>query len=123
MKKTKDGRRRFPRDYKIAAVKRIEKGEKPTVVARDLRIDIALLSKWCRQVRAGGEGALKEVGRPKGIRIRGSPAERKGENRVAQLERLVGRQQAAIDFLEQALRRVEELRQNKKGNGGTASLK
>jgi hypothetical protein len=46
-----------------------------------------------------------------------------GESRIAYLERLVGRQQAAIDFLEQALHQVEALRQPKKGNGGTASSK
>jgi hypothetical protein len=39
------------------------------------------------------------------------------------LERLVGRQQAEIDFLEQALHQVEALRQPKKDNGGTASSK
>jgi len=36
---------------------------------------------------------------------------------------LVGKQQAAIDFLAQALRRVEELRHGKKDNGATASSK
>jgi len=35
----------------------------------------------------------------------------------------VGRQQAAIDFLEQALHQVAALRQPKKNNGGTASSK
>jgi hypothetical protein len=35
----------------------------------------------------------------------------------------VGRQQAAIDFLEQALHQVEASRQPKNGNGGTASSK
>jgi hypothetical protein len=42
---------------------------------------------------------------------------------MAELERLIGRQQAEIDFLERALRQVEELRRTKKGSGGTASSK
>jgi len=37
------------------------------------------------------------------------------------LERLVGRQQLEIRFLDEALRQVEELRQPKNGNGGAAS--
>jgi len=122
MRKTKDGRRRIGREVKVDAVRRVKKGEKPSVVARSLNINIELLSRWSRQVRAGGEEALKEVGRPKGMKTRGSA--RKGEpNRVAELERLIGKQQATIDFLAQALRRVEELRQSKKDDGATASSK
>lgn len=118
MKKTKDGRRQFSREFKIRAVQRVQSGEKPAAVARNLQIQLELLSRWCRQARAGGEAALRSVGRPRGRR---RPRFSDGETRVAELERLVGRQQAAIDFLEQALRRVEVLRQGKKDNGGTAS--
>ena len=122
MRKTKDGRRRISRDVKVDAVRRVKKGEKPSVVARSLNINIELLSRWSRRVRTGGEEALKEVGRPKGRKTRGSAS--KGEpNRVAELERLIGKQQATIDFLAQALRRVEELRQSKKDDGATASSK
>jgi len=120
MKKTKDGRRQFSREFKIEAVKRVQDGEKPAAVARNLRIRLELLSRWCRQARTGGEAALRSVGRPRGRR---RPGITDGETRVAELERLVGRQQAAIDFLEQALRRVEALRQAKRGNGATASSK
>ena len=117
MKITRDGRRQFSREFKIAAVKRVQGGEKPSNVARSLRIKLELLSRWCRQARGGGEAALRNVGRPRGRRQRRLA---QGETRVAELERLVGRQQAAIDFLEQALRRVEELRQEKKKSGATA---
>ena len=67
---------------------------------------------------SGSKQALRGVGRPKGV-----PPVRQGKSRIADLERLVGRQQAAIDFLEQALHQVEALRQPKKDNGGTASSK
>jgi transposase len=123
MRRTKEGNRRFGREFKIDAVRRVEQGEAPAKVARDLRIDHSLLSKWCRQVRLGGEGALKELGRPVGSKTRPSLARGSDENRVAQLERLVGRQQEMIDFLEQALRRVEESRQSKSDSGATASSK
>jgi transposase len=118
MKKTKDGRRLFSREFKMAAIKRVQKGERPSVVARELKIDVTLLARWRRHVRQGGEAALGEIGRRK---YEPSAIEVNNQARVAELERLVGRQQAAIDFLEQALRQVEELRRTKKGNGATAS--
>lgn len=120
MKKTKDGRRLFSREFKIAAIKRVQKGEKQTEVARELKVSVALLARWRRQVRRGGEAALGEIGR---ATFKKSGTEAHQQARVAELERLVGRQQAAIDFLEQALRQVEELRRTKKGNGATASSK
>jgi len=41
--------------------------------------------------------------------------------RVAELEQLVGRQAAELDFFKGALRRVEARRQNKDTSGGAAS--
>jgi hypothetical protein len=41
--------------------------------------------------------------------------------RVAELEQLVGRQTAEIDFFKGALRRIEERRQINTGTGGAAS--
>jgi transposase-like protein len=122
MKRTKDGRRQFSREFKLAAVRRIENGEKPSIVAQSLGVKMEVIGRWRQVVRNGGEQALRGVGRPKGVRTRGAPFPR-GQSRIADLERLVGRQQAAIDFLEQALHQVEALRQPKKGNGGTASSK
>jgi transposase len=122
MKRTKDGRRRFSREFKLAAVRRIENGEKPSVVAQSLGVKMEVIGRWRQKVRNAGEQALRGVGRPKGVAARGSPAGLR-KPQMADLERLVGRQQAAIDFLEQALHRVEALRQPKKDNGGTASSK
>jgi transposase-like protein len=118
MKKTRDGRRLYPVEFKVAAIERVEKGERPSVVARQLKISEALLSRWRRRFRKSGAAGLSEIGRPR----RRKPA-RDPEKRVADLERLVGRQQLVIDFLEQALRRVEASSRKKSGNGGTASSK
>jgi transposase len=122
MKRTKDGRRQFSREFKVEAVRRIENGEKPSVVAQSLGVKMEVIGRWRQVVRKAGEQALRGVGRPKGVRKRGTPFGQ-GKSRIEDLERLVGRQQAAIDFLEQALHQVEALRQPKKGNGGTASSK
>jgi transposase-like protein len=121
MKKTRNGRRIFSREFRIEAVKRVQKGEKQSAVARDLKIAVTLIARWRRQVREGGESALCEIGHR---RSKNSATETgHSDARVAELERLVGRQQAAIDFLEQALRQVEELRRTKKDDGATASSK
>ena len=118
MRKTTDGRRLYPVEFKVAAIERVEKGERPSVVARQLKISEALLSRWRRRFRKSGATGLSEIGRPR----RKKPA-RDPEKRVAELERLVGRQQLVIDFLEQALRQVEASSRKKSGNGGTASSK
>jgi transposase-like protein len=127
MKKTRDGRRRFSREFKIAAVRRVMEGEQVGAVARDLGIRFRVLWGWRKRVVEKGEEYLYELGRPKQW-LRPSPPDESAEDasqgrRVAELERLVGRQQMEIRFLAKALRQVEERRQQKKNAGGVASSK
>jgi transposase len=127
MKKTRDGRRRFTREFKIAAVRRILEGEAVGAVARDLEIRFRVLWGWKKRVLEKGEEYLHELGRPKQWQRPRRPDELAEEasqgRRVAELERLVGRQQMEIRFLAKALRQVEERRQQKKNAGGVASSK
>jgi len=102
MKKTRDGRRRFSQEFKIAAVRRVMKGEQIASVGRDLDIDFGVLWRWKKRVVEKGEASRQ---------------------RMAEFERLVGRQQMEIDFLAEALRRVEERRQQKNNAGAVASSK
>jgi transposase-like protein len=119
MKRTRDGRRRFTRDFKIAAVRRVLEGEDLGSVAQDLEISFGLLWRWKKRVVREGEDHLYEIGRRSGTEA----SEASKERRIAELERLVGRQQLEIGFLDKALRRVEELRPEKNGGGGAASSK
>ena len=112
--------KRHSREFKIAAIRRVAAGEMQSKVARDLGISPSLLATWRQRVRECGEAVLKGVGRPKGAQTQ---FRRSGESRVAELERLVGRQQAEIDFLERALHRIEQLRREQNADGGTASSK
>ena len=127
MKKTRDGRRRFSREFKIAAVRRVVEGETTGAVARDLEIKFRLLWDWKKRVAEKGEEHLHELGRPKqwqqGARKDKSPDDARQQRRIGELEGLVGRQQMEIGFLAEALRRVEERRQQKKNAGGVASSK
>ena len=121
MKKTRDGRRLFDRDFKVAAVRRVLAGEPAGKVARELGIRTSLLWVWKKRVLDLGEDHLYQVGARRGQYRQGGDASQ--ERRIGELERLIGRQQAEIRFLGRALRRVEELRQEKNDDGGAASTK
>ena len=110
MKKTKDGRRRFSREFKIAAVRRVIEGEELTAVARDLELGRELLWQWKKRVEEKGEEALYDVGRRKGEPQRSADSiEAAQQRRIVELERLVGRQQLEIDFLGKALALVNKV--------------
>ena len=121
MKKLKDGRRRFSRGFKVAAIKRVLDGESMAAVARELNIGTELLWRWEKTYNEKGEEYLLEIGQNSpGIVIN---REATHQRRIAELERLAGRQQLEIRFLDKALRQVEEQRQPKNGNGAAASSK
>ena len=107
MKKTRDGKRRFSPEFKMAAVRRVNEGESPHAVARDLDVNAPLLWRWRKKVTQQGESALKGIGRPKGAKVSAEATEASYQRRIAELERLVGRQQMEIGFLDRALRQVE----------------
>jgi len=125
MKKTRDGRRRFSREFKIAAVRRVEEGESIGVVAGDLDIRYRVLWGWKKRVAKNGEEYLNGLGRPKQREqdVSAEPNDASQQRRIAELERLAGRQQMEIRFLDKALHQVEERRQQKKGAGAAASSK
>jgi|SRR5689334_18378989 transposase-like protein len=121
MRKTADGHRQFSRGFKIAAVRRVMEGEELCKVARDLDIRYDVLWRWKKRVVEKGEDHLHSVGRR-----RGQPpptGNESKERRIAELEKLVGRQQMEIRFLGRALRQVEEQHQKKNDDGGAASSK
>lgn len=114
--------RRYSREFKIAAVRRVLEGESHGIVARDLGIGGETLWRWKTAFLEKGEEFLRGVGRPAG-RPTAPRTEGSQQRRIAELERLVGRQQMEIRFLERALRQVEEPRQETKDDGEAASSK
>lgn len=128
----------FSREFKLAAVSRMDAGENVSRLARDLGVRRKLLYEWRDAWRAGGAEALRPPGRPRkgaavvgaraGGAARGSPslsgpagALVAARRRIAELERKVGQQALEADFFRQALQRVETLRQPGDRPGGTAS--
>jgi transposase-like protein len=92
-------RRTFTKEFKEAAVRRLELGASLAEVARACEVNANVLHRWRREVRQHGAKAFA-----------GNGKSRFEESRVAELERKVGRQALEIDFLRGCLQHVEEQR-------------
>ena len=126
----------FSRDFKLAALSRMEGGENISALSRELNVRRKLLYEWRAAFRAGGPEALRGPGRPsKGVVVvgakcggqRGARSPGPGDElasarlRIAELERKVGQQALEADFLRQALQLFETSRRPSDRPGGTAS--
>jgi transposase len=141
---SEEATRRFSREYKLAALRRMLAGENVSALARELGIRRKYLYQWRERFRAGGPEALRSRGRPTkaealAIGAHGSrstldestplvepappDALTKAQRRIAELERKVGQQQVELDFFQRALRQVRELRQRSGAPGATASTR
>lgn len=92
-------RRKFTREFKVAAVKRLQSGFPVGRVARELEVNPTQLHVWKRQFEERPNSAFSGEGR-----------RRAEETQIAELERKVGQQAMEIDFLKSCLRQIEELR-------------
>jgi transposase len=92
-------RRKFTREFKEAAVRRLELGASMAEVAHACEVNPNILHRWRRELREFGGKAFAGPGR-----------NRADENRIAALERKVGQQAVEIDFLRGCLQHVEEQR-------------
>lgn len=92
-------RRNFTKEFKLAAVRRLEVGASIAEVARACEVDPNLLHRWRRELTEQGAKAFTGPGK-----------RRTEESQIAELERKVGRQAMEIDFLRRCLQHVEEQR-------------
>ena len=99
-------RRKFTREFKVAALRRLEAGASIAEVARVCEINPNLLHRWRKEFQHAPEQAFPGLGK------RGPE-----DDRVAELERKIGRQSVEIDFLKQCLQRIEEQRMLQALNG------
>jgi transposase-like protein len=126
--------RKFSREFKLEAVRRILAGERIKALSQELTVLRKDLYSWRKLFRAGGAEALRPLGRPRkgdGV-VTARVRKRAGEvaagdgaatERIADLERKIGQQQIELDFFRQALRRVKEARRPNAGSGVTGSTR
>ena len=103
-------RRQFTKEFKLAAVRRLEQGVSIGEVARALEVNPNVLHRWRRELRLGPGNAFP-----------GNGKQRWSEGRIAELERKVGQQTLEIDFLKGCLQRIEEQRMLQALNGNPRS--
>lgn len=125
-------RRRHSREFKLAAVARMEAASDVAGLAAELGIDRGLLYKWSRAFRAGGSAALRRPGEhasasdfPAGdeggsAALCGVPVPF-GPAGTAELERKVARQALELDFFRAALQHFAGHCRRSGGSGGTES--
>lgn len=107
MSQRKKGRKeqpRYPVEVKQAALDRVRAGEKVASIAAELGCRPGRIYHWREQWEKHG-GRWPELG--PGDRSRPPPG---SADRQAELERLVGQQQAELDFLHEALRLMKQVR-------------
>lgn len=92
-------RRKFTKEFKIAALRQVDVSGSIAAVARSCEINPNLLHRWRKNFQEAPEHAFPGLGK-----------KRTDENRVAELERKIGQQALEIDFLKRCLQRIEEQR-------------
>jgi transposase-like protein len=92
-------RRTFTREFKLAAVRRLEAGVSLAEVSRGLEVSPNVLHGWVREFRQAPGKAFPGQGQ-----------RRWSKGKVAELERKVGQQAMDLDFLKGCLQRIEEQR-------------
>ncbi len=103
-------RRQFTKEFKLAAVRRLEAGVSLAEVERGLKVNPNVLQRWRRDFRQAPGNAFL-----------GNGQRRWSEGRVAELERKIGQQAVEIDFLKACLRRIEEQRMLQASSGSPRS--
>jgi len=122
-------RRSFTREYKLSVLARM--ADTPSIVglAAELGLERKLLYCWRDKHAAGGAENLRRAGRPlmAGSAEREQPGEPAAllvpdaQQRIAELERKIGRQQLEVDFFRAALQQVRGRRRTNGAPGAKAS--
>jgi transposase len=122
-------RRRFTREYKLTALKRMAETDNIVALAQELGLERKLLYCWRDKYEAGGSDNLRRAGRPSTATAAernqpGEPASHTvpdAQSRIAELERKIGQQQLEVDFFRAALQQVRERRRTNGAPGAKAS--
>ena len=107
--------RRYSREFKENAARRMVAGDSPTVLAKQLGVLRKDLYAWKKAYKSG-QSLVNRRG-PKPVnhadRVEGSALKR-ARQRIAELERKVGQQTLELDFFAKALRCVDQVEASNK---------
>jgi transposase len=107
-----DGRRIFSTEFKRGVVQQLAKGE-TTLAALSCELDIqpSVIREWTRRVEAGAKTAVSA-----NEDVVPASALREAQQRIRELERLVGKKQMEIEILEAAREVVKKSPWLRKGS-------
>jgi transposase len=105
----------WSREFKLAAIARMETAGTLHGLAAELGIRREMLLKWRRAFESGGAEALNLPGQRMGEAVVRRPPIRReppdglaaAQQRIAELERKIGQQQLDLDFFRAALQHIE----------------
>jgi transposase len=118
--------RRFSRETKLAAVRRMLAGENVMALSKELTVLRKDLYKWRASFLAGGPDALRGPGRPRrrpnandtGAELSEARSKvTKSHRRIAELERKIERQQVELESIRNDLLKIAEKRRDSPQGG------
>ena len=115
----------YSAEFKQEAVRRMAQAATIIGLAKELGVRRKLLYQWRDQFQAGDRvGLERRRGRPPGSSSQtvSPPAPSAADLRIAELERLLGRKQLEVDFLERAFEQVRGAASNRTSDGGKESI-
>ncbi len=99
-------RKRFTREFKYKVVQAYESGVSVAELTRQYDIHANLVYKWSQEYRNNPQGAFR------GTASETDPSPQTSEQRVSELERMIGRLTVENDFLKKALQRAKNILTN-----------
>src|SRR6202035_4098880 len=116
------GARVFRVEYRIAVARRILNGESVSALSNELKIKRSVLYRWRDAYRdEGAAGLSRPKGRPAGAATKAISKSSAGvaaaDQKIAELERRLGRMALENDFLRRAFKRVKEARSKNSAPG------
>jgi transposase len=115
------GARVFRVEYRIAVARRILNGESVSALSNELKIKRSVLYRWRDAYRnQGAAGLSPPKGRPPAATIHAVSKTSAGvaaDQKIAELERRLGRMALENDFLKRAFKRVKAARSKSSARG------